>query len=122
MSEHDFKACLKVQEGEACATVYFVRDQKTATVKLGTSLLHAGLALDLVMESACGEVCACSTCHVWVQKGGNLLSSPEDEEEDTLDKASLVKAGSRLSCQARILKAGAIEVAFPPGSHLSKSH
>jgi ferredoxin len=121
MSEHDFKACL-AEEGEAAATVHFVRDNVTAKVKLGSSILHAGLAMDLVMESACGEVCACSTCHVWVEKGRELLSVPEEEEEDTLDKAQLVKAGSRLSCQARILKAGEVVVAFPPGSHQFKSH
>lgn len=122
MSDHDHKDVLEVAEGEPFATVHFVRDNLTAKVKLGTSVLHAGLALDLVMESACGEVCACSTCHVWITKGANLLSTPEEDEEDTLDKAPLVKAGSRLSCQAHIRKAGHIEVAFPPGSHLYKSH
>jgi 2Fe-2S ferredoxin len=122
MSEHDFKACLEVADGEEFATVFFSRDQQTAKVKLGTSLLHAGMALDLVMESACGEVCACSTCHVWVDQGRNLLSTPEDDEEDTLDKALLVKAGSRLSCQAKIVKAGALQVSFPPGTHQFKSH
>ncbi len=107
---------------QASATVHFVRDNVTVRVKLGTSVLHAGLAAGLVMESACGEVCACSTCHVWVSKGQNLLEAPEEEEEDTLDKAQLIKAGSRLSCQAHIAKAGHLEVAFPPGSHLHRSH
>ena len=122
MSDHDFKDCLNVADGEPFATVHFVRDQATAKVKLGTSILHAGLALDLVMESACGEVCACSTCHVWVDKGVNLLSTPSDDEEDTLDKALLVKAGSRLSCQAKIQKAGSLQISFPPGSHQFRSH
>lgn len=122
MSDHNFKACLEVAEGEPTATVHFVRDNQTATVKLGTSILHAGLALDLVMESACGEVCACSTCHVYVQKGKELLEAAGDDEEDTLDKAPLVKATSRLSCQAKIVKPGRLEVAFPPGSHQFRSH
>lgn len=122
MSDHDFASCLELAPGEPFATVHFVRDNVTVNVKLGTSILHAGLAKDLVMESACGEVCACSTCHVWVEKGANLLSTPEDEEEDTLDKATLVKAGSRLSCQAKIRKAGELRVAFPPGSHQYRSH
>jgi 2Fe-2S ferredoxin len=122
MSDHDHHDVLDVPEGAPFATVHFQRDGKTAKVRLGTSVLHAGMALDLVMENACGEVCACSTCHVWVEKGSNLLSTPSDDEEDTLDKASLVKAGSRLSCQAKILKAGHLEVAFPPGTHQFKSH
>ena len=122
MSDHDYAAALEVPEGAPSATVHFVRDNVTVRVKLGTSVLHAGLAAGLVMESACGEVCACSTCHVWVQKGQNLLSTPEEDEEDTLDKALLVKSGSRLSCQSKIVKAGSLEVAFPPGSHLHRSH
>lgn len=122
MSEQDHKEALELPEGAPFATVHFVRDNVTAKVKLGTSILHAGLAMDLVMESACGEVCACSTCHVWVEEGTKLLSPPSDDEEDTLDKALLVKAGSRLSCQAKILKAGQLRVAFPPGSHQFRSH
>lgn len=124
MSDHDHDNLLDVlaAEGEPAVEVHFVRDSKTVRVKPGTSILRAGMALDLVMESACGEVCACSTCHVWVEQGSNLLSTPSDEEEDTLDKATLVKAGSRLSCQAKMLRAGSVRVAFPPGTHLFRSH
>ena len=92
MSDHDYAACLELAPGEPSATVHFVRDNVKVQVKLGTSILHAGLARDLVMESACGEVCACSTCHVWVESGKNLLSTPEDDEEDTLDKAKIGRA------------------------------
>ena len=121
MSDHDHKDVL-APEGAPAAEVHFVRDNKTARVKPGTSILHAGLALDLVMESACGEVCACSTCHVWVDQGANLLSPAEEDEEDTLDKAPHVRAGSRLSCQAKILRPGTIRVSFPPGAHQFRSH
>jgi hypothetical protein len=37
--------------------------------------------------SACGGVCACSTCPVHVKVGAALLSEMEDEENDILDKA-----------------------------------
>ena len=60
--------------------------------------------------SACGGVCACSTCHVYVTKGAELLSEQEDEEADILDKAFDVRAQSRLGCQSKIVKDGVVEV------------
>ena len=81
--DHDYTRVLDLAEGEAFATVKFLRDNVTVKVKLGSSILHAGMAKDIVMESACGEVCACSTCHVWVTKGANLLAAASEDEEDT---------------------------------------
>ncbi|HEX3770299.1 MAG TPA: 2Fe-2S iron-sulfur cluster-binding protein [Polyangiaceae bacterium] len=79
-------------------------------VPVGTSLLEAAAKGHIPEGSACGGVCACSTCHVYVSKGANLLSEQEDEEADILDKAFDVRAGSRLGCQSRIEKDGEIEV------------
>ena len=62
------------------------------------------------IEADCGGACACSTCHVYVHQGMELLSEAEDEEEDVLDKAFDVRENSRLGCQARIVKDGIIEV------------
>ena len=47
-------------------------------------------------------MCSCSTCHVWVKKGFDSLSEPEDAELDILDKAFDVKPYSRLGCQAEL--------------------
>ncbi len=52
---------------------------------------------------ACGGVCACSTCHVYVVRGKELLSEAEEDEEDILDKAFDVRPTSRLGCQAKLL-------------------
>ena len=79
-------------------------------VPLGTSILQAAQKLDAPEGYACGGVCACSTCHVYVAKGANLLSEKEDEEDDILDKAFDVRASSRLGCQSTIEKEGEIEV------------
>jgi 2Fe-2S ferredoxin len=79
-------------------------------VPTGTSLLQAATKLGAPEGSACGGVCACSTCHVYVTKGGELLSEQEDEEADILDKAFDVRAGSRLGCQSKIEKEGVVEV------------
>ncbi len=77
---------------------------------VGTNLLKAAQAIDAPEGYACGGVCACSTCHLYVLRGGHLLSEIEDEENDILDKAFDVRASSRLGCQSIITKEGEIEV------------
>src|ERR1700760_4685813 len=79
-------------------------------VPLGTSILEAAQKLDAPEGYACGGVCACSTCHVYVQKGKELLAEQEEEEEDILDKAFDVRASSRLGCQCVIERDGEVEV------------
>ena len=79
-------------------------------VAIGTSLLEAAQKLHAPEGYACGGVCACSTCHVYVLKGQELLSEAEDEENDILDKAFDVRATSRLGCQATLEKDGVVEV------------
>ena len=79
-------------------------------VPVGTSLLEAATQAHFPEGSACGGVCACSTCHVYVTRGANLLSEQEDEEADILDKAFDVRATSRLGCQSKIVGEGEIEV------------
>ena len=79
-------------------------------VPVGTSLLEAAAKAHFPEGSACGGVCACSTCHVYVLSGGNLLSEQEDDEADILDKAFDVRAGSRLGCQSKIAREGVIEL------------
>ncbi|HTO97386.1 MAG TPA: 2Fe-2S iron-sulfur cluster-binding protein [Myxococcales bacterium] len=85
-------------------TIYDPRGELVAEgeVPAGRSLLQASLNLGAKHGSACGGVCACSTCHVWVKKGAQSLSDMEDGEADQLDKAYDVKAYSRLGCQAEL--------------------
>ena len=80
-----------------------------AEVPVGTSLLVASKKVEAPEGDACGGVCACSTCHVYVRKGKELLSGAVEDEEDILDKAFDVQATSRLGCQARIERDGDIE-------------
>ncbi|HWL84794.1 MAG TPA: 2Fe-2S iron-sulfur cluster-binding protein [Polyangiaceae bacterium] len=79
-------------------------------VPVGTSILEAAQELSAPEGYACGGVCACSTCHVYVVKGAELLSGQEEEEEDMLDKAFDVRRNSRLGCQSKIERDGEIEV------------
>lgn len=79
-------------------------------VPVGTSILEAAQKAHAPEGYACGGVCACSTCHIYVVKGAELLSSQEEEEEDILDKAFDVRANSRLGCQATLRGLGVVEV------------
>jgi 2Fe-2S ferredoxin len=79
-------------------------------VPVGSSVLTAAQKVDAPEGYACGGVCACSTCHVYVKRGAELLTEMEDEENDILDKAFDVRATSRLGCQSKILREGEVEV------------
>ena len=77
-------------------------------VPLGTTILQASKLAHAPEGDACGGVCACSTCHVYVLTGRELLSEAEEDEEDILDKAFDVRPGSRLGCQSKIAREGEI--------------
>lgn len=77
------------------------------------SILDIALNFGLDLEHACGGNCACTTCHVVVKKGKELLSEMDDEEADRLDMAADLQLDSRLGCQAVIERAGEIVVAIP---------
>lgn len=79
-------------------------------VSLGSSILEAGHECGAPAGSACGGVCGCSTCHVYVLNGSELLSPAKDQEEDIMDKAFAVRMSSRLACQARMMKEGEVTV------------
>ena len=90
--------------------IRFVKQDKAVEVPVGTSILAAAQSIDAPEGYACGGVCACSTCHVYVQKGLDLLSEMEDEENDILDKAFDVRSTSRLGCQAKLQRDGEVVV------------
>ena len=69
---------------------------KSIDVPAGTTILEAAKKLHAQVGYACGGVCACSTCHVYVKAGLASLSPQKDREEDILDKAFDVRASSRL--------------------------
>ncbi len=81
-----------------------------ADVPVGTSILQAAQKCGAPEGFACGGVCACSTCHVYVTKGFDLLRDQEDDEADILDKAFDVRATSRLGCQSVVERDGEVEV------------
>ena len=98
------------------AIVRYRKDNLEVEVPVGSSILQASKKCNAPEGYACGGVCACSTCHVYVHVGAELLSDMEDEEDDILDKAFDVRENSRLGCQARIMTDGVIEVEITPES------
>lgn len=75
---------------------------KEIDVEPGTSICNALLDSGIKIEHACEKACACTTCHVIVRQGFNMLEPAEEKEEDMLDKAWGVEPQSRLSCQTRV--------------------
>jgi len=68
-------------------------------IGLEGSILDIAEGAGVEINHSCGGVCACSTCHVHVQKGLKSCSKATEDEEDELDKAPGVDPDSRLSCQ-----------------------
>jgi ferredoxin, 2Fe-2S len=88
------------------------------------SILDVAINNDFFLDHACGGNCACTTCHVIVKKGEELLSQMEDDEADRLDMAAGLTLHSRLGCQAVIGKPGEIVVEIPAWNrnYVSEGH
>ena len=83
-------------------------EDTTIEVAPGTTLLKAAEAHTIPLGHACGGVCACSTCHVYVRRGMESLADMDDDESDILDKAFGVVSVSRLGCQTKVASADLI--------------
>lgn len=81
---------------------------------IGDSLLEILLDNKIELHHNCGAVCACSTCHLYVNDGGDFLEELSDREEDFIDRAINPRLNSRLGCQCVLQKgSGTIEVTLP---------
>ena len=102
------------------ATVKFTfEDESIAPVTVenveeGFSILEIAEDNDVHLNHNCGGVCACSTCHVYVEAGDQYLEEISDKEEDFIDRAINPRLESRLGCQCVILEADAVvEIQIP---------
>src|SRR5262245_37353519 len=88
------------------------------------SLLDVAEANNYFLDHACGGNCACTTCHVIVKKGKELLSEMDDDEADRLDMAAGLTLDSRLGCQVVIEKPGEVVVEIPAWNrnYVSEGH
>ncbi|MBD0288322.1 MAG: 2Fe-2S iron-sulfur cluster-binding protein [Bacteroidota bacterium] len=86
-------------------------------VKGGKSILEIALKHSIELHHDCGGVCACSTCHVFIEKGMSYFEEKSKRETDFLRKVKNAKTNSRLSCQCLLLNgSGAVEVLLPDQS------
>lgn len=86
-------------------------------VEAGQSLLELALSKDIELHHNCGGVCACTTCHLYIEKGMEHIDELSDREEDFIDRAVNPKLNSRLGCQSLLLDGeGEIEVTLPDQS------
>jgi 2Fe-2S ferredoxin len=85
-----------------------------SNIESGQSLLEIALKNDIELHHNCGGVCACTTCHLYVEKGLEHIDELSDREEDFIDRAINPRLNSRLGCQSLLLDgSGEIEVTLP---------
>lgn len=78
--------------------------EKECEAMLGDTILQVAHENDVHINHNCGEVCACSTCHVYVEEGEEYLQEISDREEDFIDRARNPRIESRLSCQCALIE------------------
>ena len=101
-------------------TIKFKFDQKglepvtIENVAPDQSILEVALENDIHLHHNCGMVCACSTCHIYLDKGEEFVAKISDKEENFIDRARNPKLNSRLGCQCILAHSkGEIEVTIP---------
>ncbi|MEX2217232.1 MAG: 2Fe-2S iron-sulfur cluster-binding protein [Phycisphaerales bacterium] len=109
--------------GPACVQVrYILEDPEGAgtekpehevSAPSGAHLLEVALDQGINIEHACGGVCACSTCHVYIEEGMDNLSEPTEAEDDRVEEAPGLQRNSRLACQCTIEGKGPVVVRVP---------
>ena len=104
-------------------TIKFKFEQKglepitISNIEAGQSILEVALKNDIDLHHNCGGVCACSTCHLYVEEGADFLEELNDREEDFIDRAVSPRLNSRLACQCVLLEGeGDLEVTLPDQS------
>jgi len=68
----------------------------------GFTLMENLRDLDYGVGAICGGMCACATCHVYVDgEWVTKLPSAQSDERDLLQDLSTKRENSRLSCQVK---------------------
>jgi len=101
-------------------TIKFKFDQKglepitIENVAPDQSILEVALSNNIELHHNCGMVCACSTCHIYLERGEQFVPELTDREEDFIDRARNPRINSRLGCQCILVDStGSLEVVIP---------
>lgn len=103
--------------------VTFEPENRTVEFEYGTmpydhhgkpmSFLDVAENYNIFLDHACGGVCACTTCHLYVKQGEQNLTEADDDEMDRVDLSPGLQLNSRLGCQAVIKGPGTYVVEIP---------
>jgi 2Fe-2S ferredoxin len=119
-------AVLKVQPNHQRRTVprltFIAFDGRRYPVDVpeGSTLMRAAIDHGVPgIDGDCGGLCACATCHVFVEPPWDALAGGRTSvEEDMLNFTAELRGSSRLACQIRITEAlDGLEVTMPNGQH-----
>ncbi len=100
MSENKSAEVVDVSKpaGEGMVRVTFLPQGKTVEFPFDSlpyeghgepmSFLDVAENYDIFLDHACGGVCACTTCHIWVKEGEQGISEAEDKELDRMETAA----------------------------------
>lgn len=92
------------------------RAEQQFEIEAGESILEVALDNEIQLNHNCGGVCGCSTCHVYIEQGEDLLPEMSDREEDYVDRARNPRYNSRLACQCKLEEDGDLVVTIPDQS------
>ena len=104
-------------------SVTFIEHNGTAhTVEAvsGQSLMRAAVDNGVPgIDADCGGMCACATCHVFVEpEWVARLAAPSQQEEEMLNFTAERRETSRLACQIPVVDAlDGLTVTMPEGQH-----
>ena len=90
------------------------------TAVTGLSLMRAAIDNHVPgIDADCGGLCACATCHVYVDPAWQERTGTRTlMEQDMLNFAAATQANSRLACQIPISDAlDGLVVTMPDGQH-----
>ncbi len=94
------------------AKLTFLPEVFTVEGKQGDTILDAALDNGISLPHECGGNCACTTCHVRIDKGSESLSPMEEVELDRLSFAEGYSPLSRLGCQAILIGDGELVISI----------
>jgi ferredoxin len=91
------------------AELKFERENREGVAVVGSYLIDAARRLGVEIFDDCGRLGLCDSCAVTVKSGGEFLTELTKAEIEQLSEERR-KKGERLSCQAKIAKAGEISI------------
>ena len=116
-----FRATSSATPGKVRVTFHDAQGKRhDCLATIGMTLMEVARDIaKLDMEAACDGTCACSTCHVYLDKPSfGKLGTPCEDEMDMLDLAIAPKETSRLACQVKLTAAmDLIEATLPKEAH-----